>query len=41
LNDLRAIRILKALNHADVIATVGDDAYSVIEQKYNEYFEKV
>jgi hypothetical protein len=41
LNDSRAVRILRALNHADVVATAGAEAYSAIEQAYNEYFEKV
>lgn len=40
-NDPRAIRILRTLNHADVVATAGEDAYNAIEQAYNEYFEKV
>jgi len=41
LNDPSVIRILRALNHADVVATVGESGYGAIEQVYNEYFEKV
>jgi len=41
LNDPSIIRILRALNHADVVATVGESGYGAIERAYNEYFEKM
>jgi hypothetical protein len=41
LGDSRTVRILRALNRADVIATVGEHAFDAIAPVYNEYFEKI
>jgi hypothetical protein len=40
-NNLSVIRILKAVNRADVIGTVGTNGFSAIEKAYNQYFDQL
>src|SRR3989338_9622463 len=39
--NLAVLKILKAVNKADVIATVGVEGFKTIENAYNQYFEEV
>ncbi|QQG41984.1 MAG: hypothetical protein HYV90_01575 [Candidatus Woesebacteria bacterium] len=39
-NDLETCLILRAVNQADVIATVGEPGWNAIRQKFEEYFDK-
>lgn len=39
--NLSVIRILKAVNHADVTGTVGVNGFALIEKAYNQYFEEL
>lgn len=41
LGDPSVIKILRAVNRADVIATVGENAFSNISAKYNQYFDQL
>lgn len=38
-NDISVIRILRAVNRADVIGTVGEDGYEMIANRFNDFFE--
>ncbi len=40
-NNSQAMRILRAVNRSDVIATVGEQAYGNIEDPYNQYFDQL
>lgn len=40
-NNLSVMRVLKAVNRADVIGTVGVNGFSTIEQAYNQYFDQL
>lgn len=39
-NNPSAIKILRALNRADVIATVGTEGFNAIANAYNQYFDQ-
>lgn len=41
INNPTALKILRAVNRADVIATVGVDGFNAIADAYNKYFDEV
>ena len=41
LTDPRTIRVLKVLNQADVLATVGVNGFDAIKKSYNDFFDMV